>query len=138
MKILFTLHSPEDLKVVADMLKVGAEPDDTLDSYSKTKEEADRVRRLEGFTDEQREQVANTKGGCAIILDNKVFSLMMSHDANHNYQWHLSACQVVGPGKLGPMSDDYTKRIMDAFFSSWKEVPNPGQMSEVRHFVGND
>lgn len=132
--------SDYDLKIVAHQMRISADEDDDYESYSKTKEEADTL--SQRMSEEEYDHYKNHGGSRAIWLQTqdgpKLVSLSMTTDDHHGYKWHLSMCQVTGPGELGRLDDKSCKTINDAFFGEWKDVPNPGKMEAVLHFVGND
>lgn len=67
-----------------------------------------------------------------------LLSLLMTSDDEHGHQWHLSMCRVAGPNSLIMAPPTLRELVYNAFFSSWKEIDNPGKMKEVVHYVGND
>ncbi len=132
------IHGLSDLKEVANQMKIAAWPDDQPDGYTKTKEEADRLKRLEGLSPEQLQEIRTSGASRAIFIAGQFVSLVMSTDEQHGHQWHLSMVRITGPQEMAPVGDETGRLILDIFFSKWESIENPGQLVEVMHFVGDD
>lgn len=134
-RVIYTL---DDLREVGNQMKIAACPDDPLDMYTKTEAEVARVKRLEGLSPEAIRHLQATGANRAIVLDGHFVSLVMSTDDHHGHQWHLSMVDVVGPQQIAQSRKYITDTILKTFFSTWKEIENPGKITEILHFVGND
>ncbi len=133
------------MKEVAKLLKAGAKEDNTLEQYTQTEEEADKLRRGEGLTEEEKQTLLNYPGGAVIHYNKQFYSLQLTTDDEHGHKWHLSMCQLIKnepnvlAGKnLKLVSTMDALPILQGFFSTWQRVETPGMIKEIIHFVGND
>ena len=128
-----------DLKVVAVEMKFAAAPSCPKESYTKTPEEAERMARLEGMTEADREYYLNHGGNRGIWLNGQLISVCLTKgEEDTGAQWHLSLARVVGPQRSVATSDLINRTICNAFFSKWQQIENPGHMHWITHFAGND
>jgi len=65
------------------------------------------------------------------------FSVVITADAWHNHKYHLSMSEIDPIDGMLKVDQDMAKILMDGFFDEWREVPNPGKMTEITHFAGN-
>lgn len=126
------ISSDEDLKVVFQQMRIAATKDDSVDGYTKTQEDIDKL--IEESAKLEYKDFDTPPRG--IVYDNNLLSLCMSEDSYHGYNWHLSVSKIETDG-LEKVDDNLIKKVLDVFFNEWKEVPNPGVIKQIRHYVGN-
>lgn len=132
------ISKPEHIKGIAAQMKVAAGPDDDLENYSKTTEDADVRNMIDGMTQEEYEYIKNHGASRAVIYQDHLYSLSLTEDDHHGHQWHFSFTEITGPVSMDVPEPSVVEFILDGFFSSWKPIQNPGKMKTVLHFVGND
>lgn len=141
------IKSDDDLVEVGQQMKVSAYSDDPEDGYTKTSEEADNLfKSIKGtskkpvLSEEDIKQLRIYTGSRALIIGNSLVSAIMTTDDHHDHQWHISLCSISGPNPsdLCEVAPEIRDRILNSFFAEYKSIPNPGKMTQVLHYVGND
>ena len=133
-------ETTEQLRAFADRLKRLATPDQPLETYSRTKEDADRLRNGDLTSAEIDAMTISADIAPAGVLFNRgrFFSVVITKDEWHNHKYHLSLAEIVpGDQTMHRVDDETASNLMDAFFDEWRSVPNPGKIEEISHFAGN-
>lgn len=134
--MILEVKIPEDLLLIFQQLKMVSARDSVLDLYSKTDEDVEKIKKLEGFTNEEIEVLKTCSR--AIRMNGRIYSIVLTTDDYHGFQWHVSIVEILGPSKYSEISEEVAKSIMNVVFSKWTAIDNPGKMKEIKHFVGND
>lgn len=124
-----------DLRTFSDSLKAVAAPDDPLDGYTRTKGDADKMRKCE-MPEAVMTAVLNAAPAAVLAYKGRAFSIVLTADAWHNHKWHLSITEI-RPDGMVKLDDDMAGELMAGFFDDWREVPNPGKLEEIRHYAGS-
>jgi hypothetical protein len=133
------VESEERLHEVVELMKSAAAltPDDPLDGYTKTVKEARNYSR--NLSPQLLMDVLKARNCASIIYKERWYSIVLTRDEHHKQTWHFSiSMPTVFEGVGTSATDEEAVDLLKVFFSSWKEIPNPGKMKHVRHFVGND
>ncbi len=128
-----------DIKVVGAYLKLiaGDFDDDKLETYTKSLTEATKLLEDIGKTTVTNGSPDKLQdSGQAIIFRERFISLEMTKDDYHGHQFHLSLVEI-GMQGMQLARPEESKFILNAFFTTWKSIPNPGKMLSILHFVGN-